>query len=75
MNLTKMPKAAPQRDLSYCILALLLTASIHGTDEAVRDTARRCIKQLPKRQRDLMFNVIQSRQPLRMVRAIARNLD
>lgn len=70
-----MPNAILQRDLSYCMLALLLSARIHGTDEAVRATARRCIKQLPKRQRDLMFNVIQGHQPLQMVRTIARNLD
>lgn len=70
-----MPNATPQRDLSYCTLALLLSARIHGTDEAVRATARRCLKQLPKRQRDLMFNVIQSRHPLQMVRTIACNLD
>ncbi|MCD4866460.1 MULTISPECIES: hypothetical protein [Pseudomonas] len=70
-----MSHAILQRDLSYCMLALLLSARIHGTDEAVRATAKRCIKQLPKRQRDLMFNVIQSHQPLRMVRTMARNLD
>lgn len=70
-----MPNLIPQRDLSYCTLALLLSARIHGTDEAVRATARRCLKQLPKRQRDLMLNVIQSRRPLQMVKAVARNLD
>lgn len=71
-----MPDASPpKRDLHYCVLALLLTARIHGTDEAIRATARRCVKQLPKRQRDLVLNVIQSRQPLQLVRSIARKLD
>ncbi|APQ10949.1 hypothetical protein NS274_18825 [Pseudomonas oryzihabitans] len=70
-----MPNVTPERDLSYCTLALLLAARIHGTDEAVRATARRCIKQLPKRQRDLLLDVIQSRQPLQMVRSIARKLE
>lgn len=49
-----MPNASSQLDLSYCTLALLLSARIHGPYEAVRATARRCVKQLPKRQRDLM---------------------
>ncbi|MDR6675841.1 DUF7740 domain-containing protein [Pseudomonas oryzihabitans] len=70
-----MSNVTPERDLSYCTLALLLTARIHGTDEAVRATARRCVKQLPKRQRDLLLDVIQSRQPLQMVRSIARKLE
>ncbi|EHK70820.1 hypothetical protein PPL19_12513 [Pseudomonas psychrotolerans L19] len=65
----------PQRDLNYCLLVLLLTLRIHGTESAMRDTARRCVKLLPKRQRDLMQNVIQSRYPLELVRHIARNVD
>lgn len=65
----------PQRDLNYCLLALMLTLRIHGTENAMRDTARRCVKMLPKRQRDLMQNIIQSRYPLDLVRHIARNLD
>jgi len=70
-----MSNVTPERDLSYCTLALLLTARIHGTDEAIRATARRCLNKLPKRQRDLMTNVIESRQPLQMVLSIARKLD
>ncbi|QDD88873.1 DUF7740 domain-containing protein [Pseudomonas oryzihabitans] len=70
-----MSNVTPERDLSYCTLALLLTARIHGTNEAVRATARRCVKQLPKRQRDFLLDVIQSRQPLQMVRSIARKLE
>jgi len=70
-----MSNVTPERDLSYCTLALLLTARIHGTDEAIRATARRCLNKLPKRQRDLMTSVIESRQPLQMVLSIARKLD
>lgn len=69
-----MPKTT-QRDLTYCTLALLLAMRIHGTESAVRDTARRCVKLLPKRQRDLMLNVVQAQYPLDLVRHIARNLD
>ncbi|MDT3722852.1 hypothetical protein [Pseudomonas oryzihabitans] len=69
-----MPKPT-QRDLTYCTLALLLAMRIHGTESAVRDTARRCVKLLPKRQRDLMLKVVQSQQPLTLVRYLARNLD
>ena len=65
----------PQRDLDYCLLVLMLTLRIHGTESAMRDTARRCVKLLPKRQRELMQNIIQSRYPLDLVRHIARNLD
>lgn len=65
----------PQRDLDYCLLVLMLTLRIHGTESAMRDTARRCVKMLPKRQRELMQNIIQSRYPLELVRHIARNLD
>lgn len=65
----------PQRDLDYCLLVLMLTLRIHGTESAMHDTARRCVKMLPKRQRDLMQNIIQSRYPLDLVRHIARNLD
>lgn len=70
-----MSNVTPERDLSYCTLALLLTARIHGTDEAIRATARRCLNKLPKRQRDLMTSVIESRQPLQMVLSIARKLN
>lgn len=65
----------PQRDLDYCLLVLMLTLRIHGTESAMRDTARRCVKMLPKRQRELMQNIVQSRYPLDLVRHIARNLD
>jgi len=63
-----------QRDLTYCILALPLTVRIYGTERAVRDTARRCVKLLRMRQRDLMLNVVQARYPLCIVRNIARDL-
>jgi hypothetical protein len=65
----------PQRDLDYCLLVLMLTLRIHGTESAMRNTARRCVKLLPKRQRELMQDIIQSRYPLELVRHIARNVD
>ena len=38
--------------LTDAVIALLLTVRIHGTDEAVRATAKRCAKQLPRSKRD-----------------------
>ncbi|MFO7038605.1 hypothetical protein P3C61_07670 [Pseudomonas aeruginosa] len=39
-------------------IALLLTARIHGTDAAVRATAKRCVKLLPRSKRDVLFQVV-----------------
>ena len=56
-------------------LALLLTARIHGTDAAVRATAKRCVKLLPRSKRDLIYKVVDSRSPLEFVDLMARGLD
>lgn len=57
------------------ILALLLAARIHKTDNAIRATAKRCMKQLPRGKRDLIFTVLDSREPLKLVNHIANNLQ
>lgn len=49
------------------ILALILAAQIHGTQEAVKTTAKRCAKLLPKAQRTLMLTIASSPRPMTMV--------
>ncbi|RJG08647.1 hypothetical protein D3879_22395 [Pseudomonas cavernicola] len=56
-------------------IALLLAAKIHGTNEAIKATAKRCAKQLPRSKRYLMFSVIDSSKPLLLVDFLAKNLD
>ncbi|SDI69093.1 hypothetical protein [Pseudomonas panipatensis] len=62
-------------NLQDALLALLLTVRLHGTDAAVRATAKRCAKQLPRSKRDLMYRVIDSTEPLKLVRYLGENLD
>ncbi|HBO3354265.1 TPA: hypothetical protein L4S42_002077 [Pseudomonas aeruginosa] len=61
--------------LSDATLALLLAARIHGTDAAVRTTAKRCVKLLPRSKRDLLYKVVDSRSPLELVALMARELE
>lgn len=61
--------------LTDATLALLLTARIHGTDAAVRATAKRCVKLLPRSKRDLIYKVVDSQSPLEFVDLMARGLD
>ncbi|MDH0060105.1 hypothetical protein [Stutzerimonas stutzeri] len=62
-------------NLTDATIALLLTAKIHGTNAAVQATAKRCSQRLPRSKRDLMFTVMNSREPLRLVEHIAQNLE
>ncbi len=62
-------------NLSDVVLVLLLAARIHGTDEAVRASAKSCVKKLPRSKRDLIYNVINSRSPMELVALLAENLD
>lgn len=48
-------------------LVLLLAARLRGTDEAVRETAKRCAKCLPRSDRPLMYDIVNSRNPLQIV--------
>ncbi|MDH4874467.1 hypothetical protein E8E91_27025 [Pseudomonas sp. BN515] len=56
-------------------IALLLAAQIHCSDRAIKATAKRCAQRLPRSKRDLMFSIIDSTEPLKLVRYIAENLD
>lgn len=62
-------------NLSDVVLVLFLAARIHGTDEAVRASAKSCVKKLPRAKRDLIYNVINSRSPMELVALLAENLD
>jgi hypothetical protein len=62
-------------NLTDATLVLLLAARIHGTDEAVRASAKSVVKKLPRSKRDLIYQVIDSRRPLELVGFLAENLD
>lgn len=62
-------------NLTHATLVLLLAAKIHGTDAGVRAAAKNVVKKLPRSQRNLVYLVIDSKQPLQMVWQIALNLD
>lgn len=62
-------------NLSDVVLVLLLAARIHGTDEAVRASAKSCVKKLPRSKRDLIYNVINSRSPMDLIAVLAESLD
>ncbi|MGX1174380.1 DUF7740 domain-containing protein [Pseudomonas sp. R151218B TE3479] len=47
-------------NLTDATLVLLLAARIHGTDEAVRASAKSVLKKLPRSKRDLIYKVILS---------------
>jgi hypothetical protein len=61
-------------NLTDATIALLLAAKIHGKDAAVKATAKRCCQNLPRSKRDLMFTVINSPEPLKLIDHIAKNL-
>jgi hypothetical protein len=62
-------------NLTDATLVLLLAAHIHGTDEAVRASAKSVVKKLPRSKRDLIYKVIDSQSPLDLVGFLAKNLD
>jgi hypothetical protein len=53
--------------LSDAILIVLLADRIHGTDAAIQSAAKRCAKQLPRSQRDMLFKIGNSRAPRELV--------
>lgn len=61
--------------LTDATLVLLLAAHIHGTDEAVRVSAKSVVKKLPRNKRDLIYKIIDSRSPLEFVGFLAQNLN
>ena len=61
--------------VSDAILALLLSARIHGSETALRATAKRCAQRLPRSKRFLMFSLIDSRTPLELLTLLVTDLD
>ena len=61
--------------LSDATLILLLADRIHGTDSAIRSAAKRCLKQLPRSKRDLIYQVIDSRSPRLLLAQLCAYLD
>ncbi|AYC32974.1 hypothetical protein D3880_11600 [Pseudomonas cavernae] len=55
-------------------VVLGLAAAIHGTDKAVRAAALRCAKAVPRKDRQLLFNVANSPSPLKRVRLMLGSL-
>ncbi|HHG5537187.1 hypothetical protein [Pseudomonas aeruginosa] len=62
-------------NLQDATLALFLAARIHGTNSAIKATAKRCAKQLPRSKRDFMFAIIDSAEPLKLVNYLTDHLD
>lgn len=62
-------------NLTDATLALLLASRIHGTDAAVKTTAKRCIKNMPRSMRNPMFSVIQSKEPRKLLKHLASDLE
>ncbi|WP_057396062.1 hypothetical protein [Pseudomonas fluorescens] len=62
-------------NLTDATLVLFLAARIHGTDEAVRASAKSVVKKLPRSKRDLIYQVIDAQNPLALVGFLAEHLD
>ncbi|WP_437884567.1 DUF7740 domain-containing protein [Pseudomonas sp. LRF_L74] len=61
--------------LTDAVIALFLAMRIHGTDAAIRATAKRCAKKLPRSQRDSMFKIVDSKSPRAVVNYLAISLN
>ncbi|UUY08679.1 hypothetical protein LRS11_01125 [Pseudomonas sp. J452] len=74
-----MQPSSPAREkpvtLTDATIALLLAAKIHGTNAAVQATAKRCSQRLPRSKRDLMFTVMNTRDPMKLIEHIAQHLE
>ncbi|MCO6057969.1 hypothetical protein NG726_14980 [Pseudomonas sp. MOB-449] len=62
-------------NLQDATLALFLAARLHGSNAAIKATAKRCAKLLPRSKRDLMFAIVDSSEPLRLVNYLVEHLD
>lgn len=62
-------------NLTDATIILLLAARIHGTDDAVRASAKSVVKKIPHSQRYLIYQVISSQTPLELVNFLAEHLD
>lgn len=61
--------------LSDAVLVLLLAERIHGTNDAVRRAGKNVGKKLPRSKRDILYDLIDSPNPVKLIQHIAANLD
>lgn len=61
--------------LTDAIIVLLLAEKIHGTEEAIRKSAKNMAKKLPRSKRGLMYDIAESKNPRDLMRHIALGLD
>lgn len=59
---------------SDATFALFLAARIHGSNVAIKATAKRCAKQLPRSKRDLVLAIVDSTEPLKLVNYLVEHL-
>ena len=55
-------------------ICLLLAAKIHGTDQALRHTAKSLIKKLPRSARGMMFAIINSKKPMVLLSRVVEDV-
>ncbi|MNC66619.1 hypothetical protein D3C75_1170340 [compost metagenome] len=55
-------------------ICLLLAAKIHGTDQALRDTAKSLTKKLPRSARGMMFAIINSKKPMVLLSRVVEDV-
>ncbi|MEH6415490.1 DUF7740 domain-containing protein [Pseudomonas sp. CGJS7] len=61
--------------LTDAIIVLLLAERIHGTDAAIRKSAKNVAKKLPRSKRGVMYDIAESKSPRELMRHIALGLD
>ncbi|KKO15768.1 hypothetical protein [Pseudomonas putida] len=61
--------------LTDAIIVLLLAEKIHGTDAAIRKSAKNVAKKLPRSKRGVMYDIAESKNPRDLMRHIALGLD
>lgn len=55
-------------------ICLLMAAKIHGTDQALRVTAKSLIKKLPRSARGMMFAIINSKTPMILLSRVVEDI-
>lgn len=60
--------------LTDAIIVLLLAEKIHGTEEAIRKSAKNMANKLPRSKRGIMFDIADSKNPRDLMRHIALGL-
>ncbi|KRP47812.1 hypothetical protein TU75_18530 [Pseudomonas poae] len=61
--------------LTDAIIVILLAEKIHGTDAAIRNSAKNVAKKLPRSKRSIMYDIADSKSPRELMRHIGLGLD